>query len=187
MKKNIYAKFIVTTILCWAGCSVVFALVYLLFLGPQNRKLSEIQDKLTETKQLCEAAEKATTQAAQEELSKQLANIKSKINDYVIDEKDSADMTFAISKIASEKNVSEFNIRTSDQQTQNTTYKNIFERRIEVDFTSGFNQFAGFLNTLERNQPVVFVDNFRMSRSNENPSGHKFNMALVVLVRKKAE
>ncbi len=188
MKKNIYGKFIVTGALGWLACFAVLAILYLLILRPQNQKRLAIEKQISQAKQLCEAAEAATLEKTRAELEKQLDKFREKIKDYVIDEKNSANLTFAISKIANEKNVSEFNIRTADNQpASGNGFKYIYEKRISIDFTAGFNQFAGFLNALERYQPVIFVNDFRMSRSNDNPLGHRFNMSLVVLVRKRPE
>jgi len=174
--------------LIWLPCFILFAIIYLLAVRPQNQKRSNVEQKLANARQLCEAAEAATLEKNRAELNRQLDQYRAKIKDYVIDEQDSADLTFAISKIANEKNVSEFNIRTADNQpAPGNGFKYIYEKRISIDFTAGFNQFAGFLNALECYQPVIFVDDFKMLRSNDNQLGHKLRMGLVVLVRKRAE
>lgn len=187
MKLN-YKKYIGAVALIWLPCFMLLAIFYLLIVRPQNRKRSDVEGKLTETRRLCEAAETVMQEKGRAELNRQLDQFLAKIRDYAIDEKGSTDVTFAISKIANEKKVTDFNIRTADNQPASAnSNKYIYEKRISVDFTSGFNQFAGFLNALERYQPVIFVNDFRMVRSNENPLGHKFNMGLVVLVRKRVE
>ncbi len=187
--RNIYGKYIVTVAYIWVPCFVLFAIIHMFILRPQNKNRVSLERKVNETKQLCEAAETATQEKTRAELNRQLENLKEKLKDYVVDEKDYADLTFAISKIANEKNISGFNIRTEDnrQSSGNPGFSHIYEKHMSVDFASGFNQFAGFLNALERHQPVVFVNDFGMTRSADNPMGHRFNMNLVVLVRKGSE
>ncbi len=188
MTKNAYTKYVATVSLLWILCFVLLAIIYTLIIRPQSRKRLALENQIAQAKQLCEAAGDAMHEKGRAELNRQLDQFRAKIKDYIIDEKDSADLTFAISKIANEKNVSEFNIRTADNQSASgNNFKYIYEKHISIDFTAGFNQFAGFLNALERHQPVIFVDDFRMSRSSDNPTGHKFNMDLVVLVRKRPE
>ncbi len=188
MNKNTCTKYVAKVTLLWILCFVLLAMIYTTVIRPQSRKRLALEKQIATAKQLCEAAEAATLEKTRAELEKQLDKFREKIKDYVIDEKSSGDLTFAISKIANEKNVSEFSIRAADNQpASGNNFKYIYEKHINIDFTAGFNQFAGFLNALERYQPVIFVDDFRMSRSSDNPTGHKFNMDLVVLVRKRSE
>jgi Tfp pilus assembly protein PilO len=187
MERN-YKKYLGIVALIWLPCFVLFAIIYLVAVHPQNQKRFDVEKKLANARQLCEAAEAATHEKTRADLNRQLERYRAKIKDYVIDEKDSADLTFAISKIAGDKNVSDFSIRSAyTQPASGDGFKYIYEKRINVDFTAGFNQFAGFLNALECYQPVIFVNDFKMSRSSNNPTGHKFNMSLVVLVRKRLE
>jgi Tfp pilus assembly protein PilO len=188
MNKSTYTKYVAKVSLLWILCFVLLAVIYMTVIRPQSRKRLALEKQIVQAKQLCEAAEAATLEKTRAELEKQLDKFREKIKDYVIDEKNSGNLTFAVSKIANEKNVSEFNIRTGgNQPASGSDFKYIYEKHIDIDFTAGFNQFAGFLNALERYQPVIFVNEFRMSRSNDNPLGHKFNMGLVVLVRKRPE
>jgi len=182
-------KYLGIVALIWLPCFLVFILVYLLVIRPQNQKLQELEAKLMQAEQLYRAVENTMQEKGRAELNRQLELCRAKIKDYVVEEKDSADLTFAISKIANERRVSNFNIRMADSQTAsaNTGLKYIYEKRISVDFSADFNQFAGFLNDLERYQPVIFVNDFKMSRSNENPTGHSYSMDLVVLVRKRPQ
>ena len=178
-----------TVAIVWLACFVLFAIFYMLVIRPQSRKRAAIENQLAEAKKLCSAAEETTQEKTCAELNRQIDKIRGKVKDFVVDEKDYADLTFAISKMASDKNVSEFSIRTQENRpdSANTGFSQIFEKHMSVSFSSGFNQFAGFLNALERYQPVIFVNDFRMTRSEDKPAGHKININLVVLVRKRSD
>lgn len=184
--KSIYGKHILTVALVWLPCFVLFAIFYMLVIRQQSTKRADIEKRVVEARQLCDAAEAVTQEKTRAELNRQIEKIHDKVKNFLVDEKDYADLTFAISKMASEKNISEFSIRTEDKQqgSANAGFSHIYEKHMSVNFTSGFNQFAGFLNALERYQPVIFVNNFRMTRSEDKPTGHKISMNLVVLVRK---
>jgi Tfp pilus assembly protein PilO len=108
------------------------------------------------------------------------------LNDFVIESDDSANLTLDISQIASEKKLDSFMIKTKENRENSAIpdCKYITEDRIDIGFNAGFNQFAAFLNALERHQPVVFIDTFSIARSKQDDSGHKVNMNLAVFARK---
>ena len=77
---------------------------------------------------------------------------------------------------------------TGGERTLKTVnYKHIIARYISVNFNSSFNEFADFLNRLERSRPVFFIDTFSITRSVESDSGHKVDMKLAVLIGKEAK
>ena len=118
-------------------------------------------------------------------LNKQVQQLRDKLHDFVTDSEGSADLTFDISQIASDKEVSSFSIKSKDKRggKQVTDSQHISETRIGVGFTARFNQFAAFINALERHRPVVFVDRFKITRSKQEDSANKVNAELTVLVR----
>jgi hypothetical protein len=111
------------------------------------------------------------------------------MNGLVINSEDTANLIFAISQIANAKRVSEFRIGPKKQhlgsKLSNCEY--IGENCIGISFSSGFNQFATLLNALERHQPVVFVDGFEITRSDQGKSGHKVDMDLAVFVKRRQD
>ena len=98
-------------------------------------------------------------------------------------------MTFDISQIANEKKIASFSIKTKDDRRGPAIpkYTYISENHIDVSFTAGFNQFAAFLNALERHRPVIFIDRFEITRSEQDSSGHEASMRLSVFVRKRQD
>ena len=56
------------------------------------------------------------------------------------------------------------------------------ENQIDVFFEGTFNQFAAFLNSLERHEPVIFVEQFKISRDLRDDTRNKVTMTLSVLV-----
>jgi Tfp pilus assembly protein PilO len=185
----IYKRYIVNVALIWAPCFIVLLLIYVFLVRPQSKNRAALESKVSEIKQLYESAQNAARESYRVEMNQKLEKFKGQLKDFVVDERDTADLTFGISKVANEKNVTAFGIKAEDAQSKYNIpgCTNIYEKRIQVDFTSGFNQFAGFLNALERHQPVVFINDFKMSRSSDNPSGHRSSMGLAVLVRKRVE
>lgn len=180
-----YRKYFMTGALIWAGCFIVFLFVYMIVLAPQKKTRKQIENQLAEKKQIYNSALKATQEETRIWLNEQIENLRNKLDGFVIDFEDSANLTFDISQIANEKKLDSFSIKGKDTGKDPTDFKYLCENYIDVGFTAAFNQFAAFLNALERHWPVIFVDSFKIIRSRRDDPGHKVNMSLAVFVRKR--
>jgi Tfp pilus assembly protein PilO len=186
---KVYKKHFTTVALIWAACFTVFVFGYLLFLAPQSSTKKQIENKLTDKKQRYESITKVAQEENRIRVKEEVERLRNRLEDFVIDFKDSANLTFDISKIAGEKKVTAFSIKSKDAATVSPIpdCKYICEGRIEISFTAGFNQFATFLNALERHRPTLFVDSFTISHSRRDESGCQATMSTVMLVRKQQE
>jgi Tfp pilus assembly protein PilO len=115
----------------------------------------------------------------------ELESLQNKLKDFTVDSEDSPNLTFDISQIANDKKVESFSIKSQDDSRHSAALglKYLKENQMDLNFAGDFNQFATFLNALERNRPAFFVDNFKITRSHREESGHKVNMRLAVFVR----
>ena len=183
-----HRKYLTTAGSIWAGCLVVFLIVYVLILGPQRNYNKRVESELAEKKQVYEFAVKAAREETKIRLNEQIESLRSRLEDFVIDFEDSANLTFDISQIASEKKIVSFSIKNKDSKgivaIPDCSY--ICENQININFTGGFNQFAAFLNALERHRPVIFVDKFMISRP-QNDSSYKVSLNVVALVKKQQD
>ncbi len=187
--KSAYRKHLITAGPIWAGCFVVLILVYLFLLAPQNKRRRNITKELSEQKQLYERALEKAQEKARVKLGQQIERLENTMNGFVINSEDTANLIFAISQIANAKRVSEFRIGPKKQRlgSKLPNCKYIGEDRIDLSFSSGFNQFVTLLNALERHQPAVFVDGFEITRSDQGKSGHKVDMDLAVFVKRRQD
>jgi hypothetical protein len=145
--------------------------------------------RLADTKLLAESAREAAEEKNKNLLLEQLSKSDDRLKDFVIEQENAANLTFDIGRISSEVKLNSFssNFTGGERTIKTDNYKHIIARQISVNFNSSFNKFAIFLNTLERSQPVIFIDTFSITRSTESDSGHKVNMKLAVLVGKDAK
>lgn len=182
--KSVYGKYFTKVALIWTGCFVLFFLVYMFMLAPQKNRIEQLKKQLEEKKQMCDSALKASQRETRIQLNEQIEQLQSKLKNFVIDFKDSTNLTFDISQIANEKEVTSFSIETK-KGGGNKKDKYVSESRIDISFsTSDFNRFASLLNALERHRPVIFVDNFAITRSDKGNSEHRVKMNLAFFVRK---
>jgi len=185
--KSVYGKYFTKVALIWTGCFVLFFFVYMLMLAPQKNSKEQLEKQLGEKKQMYNSALKAAQKETRIQLNEQIEQLRNKLNNFVIDFKDSANLTFDISQIANGKEVTSFSIETKKDSGKNPAMsdKYISESRIDISFsTADFNQFAALLNALERHRPVIFVDRFAITRSDKSSSEHQVKMNLAVFVRK---
>ncbi len=187
--KVIYKKYFRTAALVWAGCFVLFLLANIFVLAPQRKDKKRIKRQLNEKKQMYRSILQATQEKNKIQLNEEVDLLRHKLNDFVTDYRDSANLTLDISEIAKEKNVSSFSIRTVGKREGSAipNCNHIRENHIDISFTSGFNRFAAFLNALERYQPVIFVDKFTITRASYDNLGHRVRMDLAIFVRKQQD
>lgn len=173
----------------WAGSLVLFVLAYIIVLSPQQKSRQEVETEFTQTKRKYDSVIEMSREETKARFKEELESLQNKLKDFAFDFEDSPNLTFDISQIANEKKVESFSIKTQEDRinSERLGLKYLQENQVNINFAGNFNQFATFLNTLERNRPVVFVDNFRITRSPREELGHKVNMKLAVFVRKQQD
>ena len=184
MKTN--KKYLITVAMVWAGCFVLFLAAYMVLLVPQQKCKKRIESQLAEIIQRHNSASTANQEDTKKRKNEEIEKLRETMTNFAYDSEDSANLTFDISQIANEKKVNSFSIKMQEDSRggQKGDLKYIQENCIDISFTGDFNQFATFLNALERHQPVVFVDNFKITRSAAEDSNHRANMKLAVFLRK---
>jgi heme exporter protein D len=184
-----YRKYILAMGIVWAASLVVFALVYYVVIAPQLKVKNQVLKESAEKQQRFESALSAAQEDNKKKLAGEVEELKTRLSDYVSEYEESANLTFSISRIAADKQVSDFTVKTSEQSKIQDALaaKNLQENRVEIAFASDFLRFANFLNALERHQPVIFVDRFKVSHGDQSGTPNKVDMTLSYFVRKKQD
>jgi len=186
---NIPKKHLAIAGIVWLACAVLFFLADVLMLAPRRKQRAQVEKQLQQTKQAHRSALLAAQEETQIVARAQLDQLRDGLGRFVIGSEDPGNLIFDISQLAKEKKVGSFSIRNKEQpgKTEESEFSKISENRIAISFTCSFDQFATFLNALERHRPVVFIDQFRFKRAKPNDKGHKVEMELAVFVRKQQE
>jgi Tfp pilus assembly protein PilO len=186
---KIYRKYLIRTAIAWAACLVLFVLACIFILGPQKSGRKRLENTLTEKKQQYEMAQKAAQEQTKIRLNGQIENLQNTLKDFVLDFEDSANLTFDIGRIANEEKVASFSIKNKDKQgfSEIPDCNSICENHIDISFIAGFNQFATFVNALERHQPVLFVNEFSISRSKKGQSAYQVSLDVAAFVKKQQD
>jgi Tfp pilus assembly protein PilO len=181
--KPAYKKYIKIVALIWTGCFVLFLFFYMLVISPQKSNKNQLDKQLADKKQIYESAMKVSQEEARTKIKKQMEELQGKSKEFVVEQRDLANLTFDISQLSKENKLASFSIKTADIQDI-TGCNFIAQNQIYVSFTAGFNQFAAFLNAIERHRPAVFVDNFTITREEQDISASQVTMELSVFVKK---
>jgi Tfp pilus assembly protein PilO len=184
-----YQKCILMTSVVWAVSFVLLMLAYFLVISPRLEVKAQLAKELVEKQQMYDAAVNAAQDDNKKKLADEVEVLKSKLGDYAVESDESANLTFDIGRIAADKQVGSFTIKTPDQMrdSDQSDSKYLQENRIDIAFASNFKQFAAFLNAIERHRPVIFVDKFKVSRGEQGGTSNKVDMGLSVFVRKRPE
>jgi hypothetical protein len=175
--------------LVWVACLVLFVLAYFFVISPRLEVKARLVMALAEKGRMYEAAIYAAKEENKKKLAEEVEVLKSKLSEYVVDSEESANLTFNISRIAADKQVSSFAVKAVDHLRESGPLESKYlqENCVEVAFESDFTRFATFLNALERHQPVVFVDRFRISRGGRNDNLSTVDMGVSIFIKKRPE
>jgi hypothetical protein len=182
-----YKKYIMTMGIVWGVSFLLSAIAYYFLITPQLKVKAGLMQEATEKKEQLHMALNASLEENKKKLAAEVESLRTRLSNYASEYEDSPNLTFAVSRIAGDKQVSAFTVKTpdSDRQPELLTAKNLQENKMEISFASDFIQFASFINTLERHQPVVFVDRFRVQHDGQGGAANKVDMSLSFFVRKK--
>ena len=166
----------------------VFIPAYLLII---NKQFNELHDLDNNINSLIEAKSQAASISSEEIIDKyraQTEEVRSQFRKFVIPSKDNIQTlaSIEIDKISHEIGLEEFHIDpwSSSEIAAFGECKYLFGQPMEVSFKATFNEFAKFLNMLERYKTVIFIDTFSITRSTGEDVKHQVRMALAVLVER---
>ena len=184
MKSNI-AKYIKLAALIWSCCFIVFLLVFLLVLSPLNRHRTQVESEFKKVKSDADSALLASEEETKIRLNEQIQDLNDTLGNFVIESENTSNLIYQISGISNEIELKAFQITPTGQNISAfDNCKYISGQLYQVGFIASFNQFATFLNALERYRPVIFIDTFSITRSRQGENSHTVDMQLAILVLK---
>ena len=184
MKSNI-AKYIKLAALIWSCCFIVFLLVFLLVLSPLSRHRTQVESEFKKVKSDADSALLASEEETKIRLNEQIQDLNDTLGNFVIESENTSNLIYQISGISNEIELKAFQITPTGQNISAfDNCKYISGQLYQVGFIASFNQFATFLNALERYRPVIFIDTFLITRSRQGENSHTVDMQLAILVLK---
>ena len=184
--KSIFIKNLKITAFILLGCSAMALLLYTCLLIPQQKNKKMIENQLAEKKEAFANIKNLSQSNIAEKLRAEIEDITSMKNNFVAEPEIMNNLTFEIGQIADSLKINAFKIvlRKDGANDDQGKWKHIAEKHFAVSFQADYNQFANFLNSLERHKPVVFVDNFKIAKAGKDDEPADVRIGLTVLVKK---
>jgi Tfp pilus assembly protein PilO len=90
-----------------------------------------------------------------------------------------------MSKYASEIEIGRYSSRetTGDSYSMIINCEEIARLDTAINFNGSFDQMARFINTLERNKPIIFIDSFNISKGPRTGDSNKVRITLSIFLR----
>ena len=185
-----YKKYMITAGAILASGILLTILMYVFLLLPQKDIIKTVKEDLEDKKQELQSMQNVVTKKSQTELLVHIEDMEKKLSGFVLDFEDTGDLTFDLTKLASQIGVGSFSCSSRRGPQEYEEIYNCY--RIggiytTINFKSSFNKFARLLNSLERNKPIVLLDKFSIERKLGSKSGHAVEMSLVVFVQRPPE
>ena len=173
----------------WAVSAVVLGGGYVLLYLPQQAELLQVTNQCNESQIALEQAQLAGQDQTRVKQQQQFEEVSQLISGFSTQEDSVTELVFEIGRIANELRLSEFSSEDQRQENYPTVGKSklVSEVWLKVDFEATFEQFAQFLNRLERHDPVVFVEVVSFRRGTRDANEHKASLKLSFLAETEAK
>jgi len=176
----------------WAVSLLTCLLFYMLFLSPQQDEINSIQLQLSEKKESNQNLKSAGAAQMRERIRDELEKKLQILNNYSFNMNESGKLTYIVGKISGDFDSIDTGSFTSKRLMEGSVsktegFEHLSEERLNVSFTSDFEGFGRFLNNLERNRPIIFIDKFLMKPEKKESSRVSVNLYLAALVAKANE
>ena len=180
IKHNKYKIYLTGT---WVGCILLIGAGYFVFHLPKKGQLVQVQRQYTESQDQLTIANKATQDDIRQQAEQCFEDTANMINKYSVPQDNITGVVFEIGKIANELGLSEFSSKNQKAQNLSTLgdSKVVSEAWLEVEFESSFLKFAQFVNRLEQETPVVFIEKIVVRRNENSQKNSDVKMELSFL------
>lgn len=163
----------------WAASAVLLICFYVFAVSPQNAELSEVERQIAELKD--KNSDIYNIQAKTEKI----LSLHNKFSEYAIEADRWLEINTILTNIVSQIGIKDSSVyESSDAMSKIDSCDNLMMRSLKIKFNTSFYNFAQFINSLESCKPVIFVNKFSITRSNESSGRHNVDADLAVIVEK---
>lgn len=185
MNKKKHRYWIVVGVL-WGGWLAASAAAWLLVFVPQEERYAVIHKQLKTGQDEMELARIASMQSTKQAQVRTLEQLRKELALFVIGPIQQDRLVFEVSRLASELDLAAYAGRIRSGIDKNAREKSKLPvKRVyfDVTFTGSFARFARFMNSLERNCPVLFVESASIERMSGEEDRHKARLLLSLLIQ----
>ena len=183
--KPFHKKFLMIWALVWGISLLLMVVIYVFLMTPQKKGLEILRGELAEKEQQHSTSEIADSAETRTQLRREATQLSEKLAEYVVERDDLSKIPFSVKKIASEMGLREYESKRKPGKLYEeigNCYR-IGSMNVSLNFNSTFNEFARFINILERHKPVIFIEKFSVEQPSGNETELQINMIFSTFVR----
>lgn len=185
-KRSIYK---ITAVAVWLGCLGFIGFGTILFGGTQQVELEKAGRNLQESQDKLAFAQSAGKEETKRRTQERLDKTQQSLNTFSCPASGESSLVFQISQLADSIGLKKFTSRFPEviQETTLQESKHIAEGWLTTEFDADYLKTAAFINSLERHEPVLFVESIHLRSSRDNPGEASVRLTLSYLIRKPDE
>ncbi|MHC5059510.1 MAG: GspMb/PilO family protein [Planctomycetota bacterium] len=183
--KSDYKRFLKLWALLWTGAIVLLVLIHVFLMLPQRQESKLLANQLAEKRLKYDLSKAADNELERARLNEKVGMLADELDKYATRVEDLDRLWFGVSRMAGEIGVEGFQIQGIDPESYSEIPNcyNIGRASAEVNFTGSFTELARFINCLERNRPIVLIDDLSITQPNKEGAKPPAKLFLSVLVR----
>jgi len=180
-----YKRLLIILVVLWGGAFVLLLGTHMFLTLPQQKESELIGKQLMDKRLKYDISKAADSEQVRAQLSEKVSGLTEELGRFATEVEELDGLWFSISRIAGEIEVESFQSKGVDNESYSAIPNcyDIGTASTEVDFSGSFSKFARFINQLERYKPVVFIDDFTITRARKEGSGPEAKLVLSVFVR----
>ena len=170
----------------WAICIGAIVLGTLFFGGAQTSALDQARRDVQESQEKLDFAQNAQKSETKQRTKERLVRAQESLNTFSCPASAESALIFQIGQLAHTLNLKQFTSRFPDNAPEQILEKSerLSEGWLTVEFVADYLSLAEFVNSIERHEPVLFVESITLRRSEENDEEASVRMNLSYLIRK---
>jgi hypothetical protein len=173
-----------TAIGVWGAGVVLFGAVFLLCYLPQHELTAQVQYRFQESSREAAIAKQAASAEANELIEQQARQALEKLGAFTVSSDRVSSLVFEIGRMADSLKLQGYSSKYLDlpmRSVKAAEPRLLSEAWLSVEFSGSYEQFARFVNLLERNQPAVFVEKAFVTRGQTENENCRFQLELSIL------
>ncbi len=180
-----YKRLLIVLAVVWGGAFVLLLGTHMFLTLPQQKESELLGKQLMEKRLRYDISKAADSEQVRAQLSERVSGLTGELGRFATEVDELDGLWFSISRIASEIGVESFQSKGMDDESYSVIPNcyDIGTASTEVNFSGSFNKFARFINQLERYKPVVFIDDFTITRARKEDLEPGAKLVLSVFVR----
>jgi Tfp pilus assembly protein PilO len=173
-----------TAIGIWGAALILFGAGFFLCYLPQHELVAQVQHRFEDSNRQAAVARQASSAEARQQVQQQAERAIEQLETFAICSDRVSGLVFEIGRMADSlqlQGYSSKHLESPNRMEKPTEPSLLSEAWLFVEFSGSYEQFARFVNLLERNRPAIFVEKVTVTRGAGGSENCRFQMELSIV------